>query len=341
MKFNDKLLDLRKKKGWSQEELGYKLDVSRQTISKWESGQTTPELEKLVKLSEIFEITVDELIKDNNECQEKNKIESKENLKEKPKKKNSIFKRIVLLILIAVLICYVIIIVNRIKMITTIEEYLINTINSYKYLEISKYDYSEKEIPKHSRLEFYTYRTDTLYKEKANVSNWDTAGYTNKEITLFEEIDSTIEVFNNPIKNIEIDNLNNTYKYLESFPVDYRSMVYYSNIFREYQKSYNEEIGTFSKDMLLTAMNLKIKIARVNNGAMKGFYISNKDGIYSNFCELKINTITETITLKKEIYDENMKERILIENYRYVYADDFVTEEMTTIPDLSNYMLVE
>ena len=62
MKFNERLLELRKKKGWSQEELAYKLDVSRQTISKWEAGQTTPELEKLVKLSEIFEITVDELL---------------------------------------------------------------------------------------------------------------------------------------------------------------------------------------------------------------------------------------------------------------------------------------
>ena len=344
MKFNERLLELRKKKGWSQEELGYKLDVSRQTISKWEAGQTTPELEKLVKLSEIFEITVDELIKDNEASQEKNEIEDKDILKENSenkKNKFSIFKKAILLILIAVLVCYVIIVVNRIKMITTIEEYLINTINDYKYLEISKYDYSEKEIPKHSRLEFYTYRTDTLYKEKAKVSNWDTTGQTNKDLTLFEESDSTIDVFKNPAKYVEIDNLNNTYKYIERFPIDYKSMVYYSSIFMEYQKNYNEEVGTFSKDMLLTALDLRIKIAKVNNGAMKGFYISNKDGIYSNFCELKINTITETITLEKEVYDEKKKERVFTENYRYVYAEDAVSEDIVTIPDLSKYTLVE
>ena len=62
MKFNERLLELRKKNGWSQEELGYKLDVSRQTISKWESGQTTPELEKLRTLSKIFDISVVDFI---------------------------------------------------------------------------------------------------------------------------------------------------------------------------------------------------------------------------------------------------------------------------------------
>ena len=62
MIFKEKLLELRKQKGWSQEELGNNLDVSRQTISKWESGQSTPEMEKLVKISEIFEISLDELI---------------------------------------------------------------------------------------------------------------------------------------------------------------------------------------------------------------------------------------------------------------------------------------
>lgn len=67
MKFNERILDLRKKKGWSQEELGYKLDVSRQTISKWEAGQTTPELEKLRNLAKIFEISVDELISEDAE----------------------------------------------------------------------------------------------------------------------------------------------------------------------------------------------------------------------------------------------------------------------------------
>lgn len=62
MKFSEKLENLRKSKGMSQEALAQKLNVTRQTVSKWELGQTTPEMDKLVEMSKIFNITVDELI---------------------------------------------------------------------------------------------------------------------------------------------------------------------------------------------------------------------------------------------------------------------------------------
>ncbi len=65
MKFNEKLIKLRKASGLSQEELGDKLNVARQTISKWELGETTPEMDKLGELSNLFEISIDELVKDN------------------------------------------------------------------------------------------------------------------------------------------------------------------------------------------------------------------------------------------------------------------------------------
>ncbi|MBQ6992741.1 MAG: helix-turn-helix domain-containing protein [Clostridia bacterium] len=71
MKFNDKLIELRKKKGLSQEELGYELNVTRQTISKWELGQTKPEMEKLIEISKYFNISVDELLDEENNNQEK------------------------------------------------------------------------------------------------------------------------------------------------------------------------------------------------------------------------------------------------------------------------------
>lgn len=63
MSFGQKLLSLRKVKGLSQDELGSQLKVSRQTISKWELGETTPELEKLISISELFNISLDELVK--------------------------------------------------------------------------------------------------------------------------------------------------------------------------------------------------------------------------------------------------------------------------------------
>ena len=64
MKFNEKLLKLRKEKGLSQEELGMEMQVSRQTVSKWEAGQSYPDFTRLVMLSDFFDMTLDELVKD-------------------------------------------------------------------------------------------------------------------------------------------------------------------------------------------------------------------------------------------------------------------------------------
>lgn len=62
MEFSKKLYELRKQKGLSQDELASKLNVSRQTISKWELGESTPDMEKLTALSDFFNITLDELV---------------------------------------------------------------------------------------------------------------------------------------------------------------------------------------------------------------------------------------------------------------------------------------
>lgn len=74
MKFNEKLIEIRKKQGLSQEELGMELQVSRQTISKWETGQSYPDFQRLVMLSDYFNMTLDELVKgiDVQDVREKN-----------------------------------------------------------------------------------------------------------------------------------------------------------------------------------------------------------------------------------------------------------------------------
>jgi transcriptional regulator with XRE-family HTH domain len=62
MNFQEQLIFLRKKGGLSQEQLGNQIGVSRQTVSKWELGETTPELEKLLALGRLFDVSIDELI---------------------------------------------------------------------------------------------------------------------------------------------------------------------------------------------------------------------------------------------------------------------------------------
>ncbi len=66
----DKIMELRKKSGWSQEELAEKMHVSRQSVSKWEGAQSVPDLEKIILLSQIFGVSTDYLLKDEIEEEE-------------------------------------------------------------------------------------------------------------------------------------------------------------------------------------------------------------------------------------------------------------------------------
>ena len=64
MRLSDKIMELRKKNGWSQEELAEKLGVSRQAVSKWESAGSVPDLQRVIQLAELFEVSTDYLLKD-------------------------------------------------------------------------------------------------------------------------------------------------------------------------------------------------------------------------------------------------------------------------------------
>lgn len=63
MNIGDRILCLRKMKGISQEELADKVGVSRQAVSKWESEQSTPDLDKVIIMSDYFEVTTDYILK--------------------------------------------------------------------------------------------------------------------------------------------------------------------------------------------------------------------------------------------------------------------------------------
>ena len=64
MIFADKLIALRKKAGYSQEELAQQLNVTRQSVSKWEGAQSVPDIEKILQISKLFGVTTDYLLKD-------------------------------------------------------------------------------------------------------------------------------------------------------------------------------------------------------------------------------------------------------------------------------------
>jgi transcriptional regulator with XRE-family HTH domain len=66
----EKIIRLRKKMGWSQEELAEKMNISRQSVSKWESTNSIPDLNKIILLGEIFDVSTDYLLKDDVEVYE-------------------------------------------------------------------------------------------------------------------------------------------------------------------------------------------------------------------------------------------------------------------------------
>ncbi len=72
----DKIVAMRKKSGWSQEELAEKMEVSRQAVSKWESAQTVPDLNKILQLGKLFGVTTDYLLKDELELEECSGVDS-------------------------------------------------------------------------------------------------------------------------------------------------------------------------------------------------------------------------------------------------------------------------
>lgn len=96
MDFPEKIFTLRKSNDLTQEQLAEELNVSRQSVSKWESGQATPELEKIVAMSQIFGVTTDYLLKPSeiDELSVKTEILEKQQQKllDREEKKNKIIR---------------------------------------------------------------------------------------------------------------------------------------------------------------------------------------------------------------------------------------------------------
>jgi transcriptional regulator with XRE-family HTH domain len=71
MIFSERLKKEREKRDWSQHELAEKIHVSRQSVSKWETGKNYPSIEVIIHLSDLFGITIDELLRSDEELKEK------------------------------------------------------------------------------------------------------------------------------------------------------------------------------------------------------------------------------------------------------------------------------
>nr|MBO2504280.1 transcriptional regulator [Bacilli bacterium] len=105
MTFSERLKNEREKRGWTQADLADKLHVSRQSVSKWETGKNYPSIEVIIALSDLFGITIDEMLRSDNDLKEKVIQDSKKLAHPKLKSFfDSLFLLGVLLILIKIII---------------------------------------------------------------------------------------------------------------------------------------------------------------------------------------------------------------------------------------------
>ena len=109
MALRENILKLRKRQGLSQEQLGYQVDVTRQTISNWESEDTAPNPEQLKRLSKVFNISIDELLDNDYKSKEilLNKVSNTEKLAGMIIKILKIFGIIVVLYLVFVAVALI------------------------------------------------------------------------------------------------------------------------------------------------------------------------------------------------------------------------------------------
>ena len=367
MKFNEKLLDLRKKKGWSQEELGYKLDVSRQTISKWEAGQTTPELEKLRNLAKIFEISVDELI---NEEETKilgddiatNKKNEEENVNNK-KKKSKIIKNIIIYLIIVLILLYIILVGYRYYIITQIGEKLWGlqpeTITNGYYMEKrtfgsnlsftkeltnTEYSYSNRM----TREEHFYYNTKWTpgTTEENEISRVKILKYENGDLQVtpnllnpsrtiyIDKLDHFGYSENQISETIEFDEINKNYKKVQEnsyVPYLYIIMAEYENMFNTLD--FNEDWSNYIK----YAMDLRIDISKTKDG---DYYMSNvrlNTPKQKDNCYVLINDTR--IILEKIVYDDEMKANYTGTRFKLRIGD--VEEKDVQFPNLNDYTKLE
>lgn len=149
MEIGNKINQLRKLSGMTQEQLAEKLNVSRQTISKWESDSTSPDLESIVKISRIFHVSLDDLLKEG-EVGVANKTDEQITLEDLMK--INLYNRKMTLLLISGLIFIMVSILNFVYVIALQSTTLSTQYMLYRYIVTGQYenapiDYMRLMIP--------------------------------------------------------------------------------------------------------------------------------------------------------------------------------------------------
>ena len=276
MYFSENLIKLRKGKGWSQEDLADKLDISRQAVSKWEVGTSKPDIDNLMKLSKLFSKPIDELVN--------NKIVHTEAMSIAVKKRD--FKHDLLLWLRGLIVLLIVLLV--IDTIYKFTRLCIITIGEQKYKELDNYHYV--------------------------VTTYDDANLISKEESWYKEgISKTINTIyknSNPEEIITFIDYNKSEGYIEDTG---RNEQVKLDV--ELLRSYNGEEQLYSKFPKEISKNdffyILAKSSSISNCKIN---ISNNN-IFLQLNESNINLDQRTLLPKSIYYEEKSTEKYLVTYY--------------------------
>lgn len=316
--FGKNLMELRKKNALSQEDLANKLNVTRQTVSKWELEQTSPSLKDLKNISDFFNISLDELTSNDINISTKESINQPNNIRKKTKKKYLI------LLPIIVLIIFFIILLNRSYRISYIKKQLdlASLSQNYYINKITMFEnFTENKIIENYKLYFLN--------GKIKLVTMDT---TNNLLTI-----KKIEIFDDKSYYC-IDEINKSYYQL---PID----EYYKNnknsilpiqkdpILNEIYKKFTL---SSNKDLLNLIINTNFKTINEFN---EYYTITNIQNELENYISLqtstKINRLEYINNVKLDNEYNNLTQHAYLIELNKIENKDF------ELPDLSEYQKIK
>ena len=287
MSFGENLTNLRRQKGWSQDDLANNLDLSRQAISKWENETSKPDIDNIKKISKIFSIKIDDLI--NNELPDDKAVTLDVKKEEKREKTITIIK----LMIIAVIILYVISVIYKfaslLVIVNGVQKYA--NLNNYHYV-ITTYD--ENGLAEEEEYWFKDGESKTISsifnKDKVERSTTYINYNTNEGYTFDDENNRTeIDISEYLIANL---NYNNGGQLFSNFPIEIRKSSYLTLLGKSFiDCSMNIYIRDESIDLCTDPCNIKLEKDNLLPKFAYYFFETSNDTNVLTIYEIELNNV--------------------------------------------------
>ena len=288
MNFSDNLIKLRKGKSWSQEDLAEKLGISRQAVSKWEVGTSKPDIDNVIKISKLFEVSIDELV--NNEIIKTEAI----SINVKRKSKKDVLLVWLRRLLIVLIIIYFINVIYKFAMLFTITqaELKYKELDNYHYV-VTKYTNDQILEKEESWFKSGVSKTinliyqDNIVLEKLTCINYNT----NEGYKIEDNLNKTsIDVENYKMLKNDNEGKNQFYSKL---PIKIKTMNFWDILMTSiYDVNLDVDFG--ESNIFFTCNNLFVNIEKGTMKPISYYYKDNKsEKFITTYFSIELNCIDE------------------------------------------------